>query len=269
MLEIRNKAKSSLLKFYMLQDFEYGRGSGDFSQHLKARVILFNRALKELKVDLPMDFLISLKKMNRRIERCCLLFKTSDRTLQALYDLAYLGQYIRKVSPVLLPLQDFTRGLLNLGFDLDHVFLVDYQLKAGRIVEISGFHSDYLGEISEVGNSDFNRLKINKIGVRLKGIEEAYLVLDDKRSCKKTLFPIDWDWLKCLNGALDALENILEEETLWSKTGELIIFGLTEEKIALRMVIDVRHGNVKTFYPNIKLTKKYTGAGRNNVVYSA
>ncbi len=142
----RLKAKNSMLRFYTLQDVEYGRGSSNFGQVLQVRVMLFHKVLNEMRVELPIDSMISKRKMNRRVERCCLLFKSSERILQALHDLRKLGEYIQMIRPVLMPLDGYTQDVLKLGFDLDHVFLVDYVLKAGKVVDISGFHSDYLRE---------------------------------------------------------------------------------------------------------------------------
>ncbi len=250
----RLKAKNSMLRFYTLQDVEYGRGSSNFGQVLQVRVMLFHKVLNEMRVELPIDSMISKRKMNRRVERCCLLFKSSERILQALHDLRKLGEYIQMIRPVLMPLDGYTQDVLKLGFDLDHVFLVDYVLKAGKVVDISGFHSDYLREIEILGNREFNRLKVDKIGIGLMDIEEAFVVLNVKRSSKKTLFPGHWDWLRCLDSALEALKNALLIKK--GDNGELVFIGLSKAKIAIQLIIDGRE-KVITFYPNITVTQRY------------
>ena len=168
--QLRNRRMH--LRFYALQDITYGHGSCDFDGHLKMRVMLFYERIKEGAINLPLDPLITRYKMESRIEKCCLLFKRPDRILQALKDLQELGLYAEKLQPMLMP-TCYTQSPLRLIFDLDHVFLLDYIISYGRVIHISGFHSDYLNEIELLGNSEFHRLKISKMGIKFMHIEEA------------------------------------------------------------------------------------------------
>ena len=264
----RPTAKHLPHRFYALDNAEYGRGAlTNFGKQLKIRIFLFQRMLDQLRIGIPIDDLVTSKTMSDRIERCCLLFKNPERIVQALHDLRDLGGYLKKKEPVLIPLKDFTYSVVNLNFDLDHVFLVDYVVKFGRVIDISGFHSDYLDEVKTLGNSEFNRLTIKKMGPPFMRIEEVYLLLDDMRSCRKTLFPRHWDWRQCSKNALEALNGLLTEETDWGKSGELIVFGLSKKRMVIQLIIDVYRGKVITFFPNIKMTKKYHK--ENYGIYSA
>lgn len=251
------------LRFFSSFDItKIPEGSSDFGYHLKKYLATFNNTLKLKNTSLPFDYSVTQQRMKLRIERCCLLFKERTRIVCALHDLRDLALYIKKIRPILIPISGLTYCHLNLAFDLDHVFLLEYKLKTGRVLSLKGFHADYMGEIECLGKTDSYRLVIEKTGLTLRGINEVIIVLNKKRSAKKTLFPQNWNWLTCLNKAFEALGAIIRVGK--TRTGELVINGLSKDSIAIEFIIDAETGLVKTFYPTIEVTRKVDNVSYNN-----
>lgn len=240
-------------EFYFISevqiDFEYF----GFERHLKRYVNRFYIALGSSKLEIPIDLLITPSKMHRRIEKCCLLFKSVKRIMKALHEIRDLNRLLNLLEPVLLKMDGFTQKDLLLTFDLDHIFLVDYKIEKGRVVEISGFHADYKGEIELLGLSEPHRMIVDKVN-SMRDIQMVYVILDNKRSDKKTLFPVSWDWLKCLMSCIDALTDIRYRYAGEKRT--LIICGLCNAGVFIKLVINRITGRVITFYPINTLSQR-------------
>lgn len=223
---------------------------GSFLEYLQNLVSTFQQALCTKGSCLPVDLLISRKKMRKRIERCCLCFELPERIVKALRDLKDLGEWVECALPTLPRIAGLTQKSLRLKFDVDHLFLLDYTLRDGCVVELSGLHVDFEGEIEQLAQCQPRRIKVHNHVEDKYGVRKVRYELDSCFSKYKTLFPHNWSWRRCLISYKEALANVIK--IVARDDGTIKLVGLSEANISIEIIIDPKQERVVTFYPKIE-----------------
>jgi len=116
----------------------------------------------------------------------------------------------------------------------------------GNLLDLSGFHHDFMGAVE---NSKVFKF-LNKV-IKENGCYSADIVVDGK-TFEKTFCPQRWAQETVISKIHEAYANFRKSGAIApEKGGKYVIDGLTNEGITIRMFVTKR-GEIVTAYPKLK-----------------
>ncbi len=151
-------------------------------------------------------------------------------------------------SYILNPKHDFPSfGNKHIKIALEHILGMELKWSdLGSLINISGFHHDFMGAIEKSKVFKF----LNKV-IKENGCYSVDIVVDGK-TIPKTFFPQHWTQKEVADKIYEAYYNFRKSGAIApEKGGKYVIDGLTNEGITVRMFV-TKGGEIVTAYPKLQ-----------------